>query len=150
MAFALLHKQLNMARPCQKLALTDADIDNVRDGERNTYNIVEISNDDYTAILNEEKMIMSYDGTTVTIEDYPDTIIEWTTQSVTDHLNDMIEVGEKALHRAHPSEAHKTNIENSITAIKALDKSTLTGFSYGFYKKLKELGHNTILPVYLI
>lgn len=150
MAFALLHKQLNMPRPCQKLALTDADIDNVRDGERNTYNIVEISNDDYTAILNEEKMIMSYDGTTVTIENYPDTFVEWTTEHVTNYLNDLIDVSQRAVEKAHSSETHKTNIQNSITAIEALDKSTLTGFSYGFYKKLKELGHNTILPVQLV
>lgn len=150
MAFALLHKQLNIPRPCQKLALTDADIDNVRDIPRSSYNIVEISNDDYTAILNDEKMIMSYDGTTVTIENYPDTIPEWTTESVTAHLDNMIEVSKNALNKLNASETHKTNIQTSITAIEALDKSTLTGFSYGFYKKLKELGHNTILPVQLV
>ena len=149
MAFALLHQQLGSPRPLQGLAATDAEIDNIRDRARDLYNIIEISDDDYNALLNEEKIILSYDGTTLNMVDNPDTVLN-NLETVTEGCINLIKDCENAKQKDFISDEHRAKLDACIAAINALDKSSLGTFSYCIHKRFQELGHTNILSVYQI
>jgi|TARA_R100001086_G_scaffold100904_1_gene50560 hypothetical protein len=149
MAFALLHQQLGSPRPLQGLAATDAEIDNIRDRARDLYNIVEISDDDYNALLNEEKLILSYDGSTLNMVDNPDSIVN-NLENINSSLDGLIRDCNEAKKKDFISDEHRAKLDACIAAINALDRNSLGTFSYGIHKKLQELGHTNILSVYQI
>lgn len=155
MAYALLVKPINVKNPLYKLSLTESGADDVAKHNINEYFKVTISDADMTAIINDEKIISNYDGTTATVVSNPDPFIDWTLEALTSHKNSLIKAHDQKLANIADgsdsvSTEHKTNIENSKTALEALDVSTMGTFAYGFHKKLSEMGQTSILSVYQI
>ena len=150
MAYALLHKDPTAHRPLEGLALTDADIDNVRENPRDTYRIVEITEEQYNQLLNEEKVILEYDGTTLNLVDEPEGNTNFTEETMAVHIQAQKEFAQDSLKCEWKTEAHKAKLNAHIAALDALDVSTLIPCTEGFYKKVQELGHTDIMHNYLM
>lgn len=156
MAYLLLTKPIGTLRPLAKIARTQADIEDVRDHPLTHYSVVETSDNNVTPLINDEKVVQSYDGTTLNIINSTDEWLPQTTESLTRFKDNLIKVHERVLNDVESGSqtvtaSHKTKIENSLAALKAFDISTLgTGFTYSFHKKLSELGITNILSAYEI
>tara|TARA_Y100001937_G_C6963106_1_gene259787 strand:- start:32 stop:487 length:456 start_codon:yes stop_codon:yes gene_type:complete len=146
MAYAIIHKQVGILRPLQKIAMTESEIDDVCDNVREHYNIVNISDEQANQLLREEKLVQSYDGSTLNIIDWPaEEWMTWTADTLNEHKNMLLRQYQITLGNDYVSDAHRAKVEESITALEAFDLSSMGSFNYGFHKKLEEMGVTNIL-----
>ena len=147
MAYAILNKQIGVLRPLQKIALTESEIDDVCDNVREAYAIVDISDELAGQLEKEEKLIQSYDGSSLNVIDWPaEEWINWTMDTLTVHKDALIRTYNQTLtSNSYVSDAHRAKVEASKTALEAFDLSSMGTFAYGFHKKLSEMGVTDIL-----
>ena len=138
MAYAIIHKQVGILRPLQKIAMTESEIDDVCDNVREHYTIVNISDEQANQLLREEKLVQSYDGSTLNI-------IDWPAEELNEHKNMLLRQYQITLSNDYVSDAHRAKVEESITALEAFDLSSMGSFDCGFHKKLEEMGVTNIL-----
>ena len=152
MAYAILHKQIGILRPLQKIAMTESEIDDVCDNPREFHNIVDISDELANQLINEEKLIQSYDGSSLNVIDWPaEEWIAWTPETLNNHKEILINTYNQTLNtNDYVSDAHRANVEASKTALEAFDLSSMGSFAYGFHKKLDEMGVTNILSQYRV